>query len=194
MIDLLCSKFDIDDIIIRNHPSTVESKLLSFKNIDHSKKAVEFINKCEKIITINSSVAFEAALYGKPVFILGQSPYEILSEDLNDLNKKFNYKDINTLERKKKINYLTFVYMIPYELLFDLEYIRYRLSNPKLTDLYKYHLSYYKEKYKKLPVEKVNLLQQIFSVKNKNNHKVLRLLGFKIKFKRKKKNVKKLKS
>ena len=83
--------------------------------------------------------------------------------------------------------------MIPYELLFDLEYIRYRLSNPKLTDLYKYHLSYYKEKYKKLPVEKVNLLQQIFSVKNKNNHKVLRLLGFKIKFKRKKKNVKKLK-
>lgn len=193
LIDLLCSKFDIDDIIIRNHPSTVESKLLSFKNIDHSKKAVEFINKCEKIITINSSVAFEAALYGKPVFILGQSPYEILSEDLNDLNKKFNYKDINTLERKKKINYLTFVYMIPYELLFDLEYIRYRLSNPKLTDLYKYHLSYYKEKYKKLPVEKVNLLQQIFSVKNKNNHKVLRLLGFKIKFKRKKKNVKKLK-
>lgn len=33
--------------------------------------------------------------------------------------------------------------------------------------------------------EKINILQQIFSVKNKDSHKILRLLGFKIKFKRK---------
>ncbi len=108
--------------------------------------------------------------------------------EINKLDSKYI---INNLDRKKKINYFTFVYMIPFELFFDLEYIRYRLSNPKLTDLYKYHLSYYKKKYKKLNVERVNLLQQIFSVKN--NHIALRLLGVKIKFIRKKKKVKKLK-
>lgn len=186
LIDLLCLNFDIKDIIIRNHPSTKESKLLSFQNIDHSKKAFEFIKKCDKIITINSSVAFEAALYGKPVYILGQSPYEILSENLNDINKNFK-ENIDTLERRKKINYLTFVYMVPYELLFNLEYIRYRLSNPKLKDLYEYHLSYYRRKFKKFRLVKtLNTLGRIFSIHddNGNTHKIIHLLGFKIKLRK----------
>lgn len=153
LVDLLVNNFDEDEILIRNHPYNDAQKLLSFKNLDYSTISAEFIAKCKKILTINSSIAFEASLYDKPVYILGDSPFKMLSAKLSTLTDK-SYKIKNTAERKLLINYLTFVYMIPYDLIFNVEYLRYRLKNPALIDLYKYHFNYYVNKYQKLRKEK----------------------------------------
>lgn len=166
LISFLKEKFYINDIIIRNHPSTIEEKLLTFNNIDNSVKAVEFIHKCEKIITINSSVAFEAALYNKPVYILGDSPYKMLAEDLSTLTIE-NHKIKNDLLRTMKINFLTFVYMVPYELFFNIEYLRYRLTNPSTVEIFNYHVNYYKNKKRELDIKQlISLKKEIENLKS----------------------------
>ena len=42
--------------------------------------------------------------------------------------------------------------------------------------------------YKNQPFDNLTLIQKIFSIRNENNHKVLTILGIKIKFKRGKNN------
>lgn len=145
LIDMICGYYSEDDVIIRNHPASTEDKLLNFKNVDKSARALDFINKCEKIVTINSNLAYEAALYKKPVYILGQSPYEMLSEDVNDIcGIPKVYKEEEMLI---KLNYLTFLYMVPYKLINNLGYLRYRLTNPPFDELFNFHIAYYQEQY-----------------------------------------------
>ena len=120
-------------ILIREHPSSHLS-YKKFGNIDFSQNSIGFINKCESIITINSSVGLEALLFNKNVKILGDSPFAFIDKLSNDKEKLL------------AINFAVFGYMIPYEFLFNYNYYLWRLSKPTEQEIFNKHLKFYEQK------------------------------------------------
>jgi capsule polysaccharide export protein KpsC/LpsZ len=78
--------------------------------------AVQFINKCEEIYCLNSSVGIEAILLGRKAKIFGDSPFKNVCSMNEDL-------------QIKALNFIVFGYLIHKELLFNDSYYKYRLAN-----------------------------------------------------------------
>ena len=57
-----------------------------------------------------------------------------------------NIHSLKNIEEKssdiKLLNYMVFAYFAPWELMFDCDYIRWRLKNPKIIDVYRKNLSF----------------------------------------------------
>ena len=60
-------------ILVRPHPGAHLTPKPG-PRIDRSKTSAAFVARCERILTLSSSVAVEAMLQGKPVTLLGESP------------------------------------------------------------------------------------------------------------------------
>jgi len=151
--------YDKKDVLIRKHPLGLMELNKSLVNLDDSKNSIEFINKCEKIVTINSSVGFEALFFGKDVYAKGDSPYSFfVSSDLNDVccDKK---------ELKKFLNFFLFSYLIPYSLLYDKEYYKFRLSDPSEKEIFEFHKNYILEN-KSLELIKEEKISFLINEKN----------------------------
>lgn len=105
-------------VLIRNHPraSMQYGCTASLGNgvIDKSLNSLEFISKCNKIVTINSSVAFEAMLMGKEVEILGDSPFA----EIPKMDEK---------TRLVALNFAVFGYLIPGTVWGNRKYLDFRL-------------------------------------------------------------------
>ena len=140
LIKLAFKHFNPNDIIIRNHPGNPKEKQYKYKNIDKSSSSYEFINRCNSILTINSSVGLEAILLNKEAFIVGDSPFNFLSADIQS---KQNI--INKTEELLRLNFVIFGYLIPLKLLFDQQYLQWRLNMPSNVEIYNKHLEYYKK-------------------------------------------------
>jgi len=78
--------------------------------------AVQFINKCEEIYCLNSSIGIEAILLGRKAKIFGDSPFKNVCSMNEDL-------------QIKALNFIVFGYLIHKELLFNDSYYKYRLAN-----------------------------------------------------------------
>lgn len=129
-------KFCDNAIAMRYHPGDPLRASINSGNVPEG-SLFDFICKCKRIMSINSNVEFEAMLLGKPVYDeSGVSRY-----------RGFTNAVLGHLEDKiisdEAINYLTFVKMVPFELVDDEEYLKYRMSEPSDLELYKYHLNYY---------------------------------------------------
>ncbi len=122
-------------ILVRPHPEDKKPVLDSPFVLDTSESAREFLLQCEKIYTLNSSVAFECLLWDKPVVILGESPADFLSWE-----KK---KVMTTQEYLAYLNYLFLGYLVPAAYLFDRDYYAWRLDNPTLEAIRQKHLAYW---------------------------------------------------
>lgn len=103
--------------LIRNHPSAsmgfINSKSLGGGILDDSRDSLEFISKCKKIMTINSSVGFQAILMGRKVEILGDNPFKAIPS-------------MSEEEKLLALNFAVFSYLIPSELFGDAEYYKFR--------------------------------------------------------------------
>lgn len=106
-------------VLVRPHPMAgyilkPDSKI----EIDDITKgnAVEFINKCDKIYCLNSSVGFEAILLGRKAKIFGDSPFR-------------NVCDMDEDTQLKALNFAVFGYLIHRDLLFNENYYPFRLEN-----------------------------------------------------------------
>ena len=128
--------FGKSNVLFRSHPGaqTYFSSIL-----DRSSSPIHFFKRINKLITINSSMAFEASLWEKPVMVLGDSPFQLLSDDIVN-NKCAADKHI------EELNFLALNYIIPYELIFDYDYYMWRLSSPSEAEIRKYHLNFYLNK------------------------------------------------
>lgn len=120
-----------NQVLIRKHPFGHADY---FSAQDDSKSVIEFIKRVSRIITINSSIGFEAMLYGKSCQVLGDSPFTFIA------NPPKGEPDNNLLVA---INFFLFGYLIPFKLLFDCEYYRWRLGEPSEIEIYNFHLDYY---------------------------------------------------
>lgn len=114
----IASKSYNGSLLIRNHPlsSTGYLKPASLGGeLDTSSNSLEFVSKCKKIYTLNSSVAFEALLFGKEVRIFGDNPFRQL---------QFMNKD----ELISALNFAVFSYLIPTTRLYDENYYSMRIN------------------------------------------------------------------
>jgi len=126
-----------DELILRMHPGdTSYSKYKTVKNIDTSDSSMKFVIKSKRIATVSSNVAFEAMLWGRTIYTTGKCAYSFKAQK-NLSDKKENVVDIDF------INFVVFAYLIPYELMTDEKYMRWRLTRPSEIEIYNYHLNYY---------------------------------------------------
>lgn len=130
ILDYAKRKYQGKNILIRKHPGGYKDYQIDGFHVDHSDDSQEFCMKCKKVISINSSVILEAFLLGKEVEILGQSPFNFIL----DLPKE---------ERDLAFNYFIYSYLMPYELLFNYEYYKWRIEEKSPLKIFIYHKFYY---------------------------------------------------
>jgi len=115
--------------LIRAHPGSRFS-LRNSSNLDNSSSSLGFLKRCKEIVTINSSVGLEALLLNIPVTILGECSYSFCNVE-------------NIVERTRRLTFYLFSYLVPFELLFDIDYIRFRLNTDNEHLIIKKHIDYY---------------------------------------------------
>lgn len=169
-LNLLASK---DEVLARGHPQAAKSIEGSKKFIiDNSHNSIEWILKCRRIVSSVSNIGFEAMLLGKTSYVLSSS-------------MPFYYKAVKSLSVLEDeivnlsfLNYLIFCYFAPYELMFDKDYLDFRLSNPSLEKVYKRNCEFILRKInwtKKEPVTQKWILEHFHKL---NKEKVREILEY----------------
>lgn len=119
------------NLLIRPHPGS----LFTIKGhrflVDDSSSSVEFIKKCGKLITINSSVGLEALLFGRSVVTLGDSSYKFITLSRNEK------------ELLQRLSFYLFCYLAPFSEIYNTQYIRFRLKKPSELEILQWHLNAY---------------------------------------------------
>lgn len=119
-------------IRVRGHPGSVFwIKQGQGFEPDDSHNSIEFIRRCARIVTINSSVGLEAILMGIQVRSLGECSY------------KFIVDERRPEEVVSRLAYYLFGYLVPRELLFDLRYLRFRIGKPTEAQIVARHVEHY---------------------------------------------------
>ncbi len=148
----VAGKFSEDDVCWRMHPEDPLHAQLAVKNKSQHKTTVDFILDCKRVLSLSSNMIYEAMLFDRIGYDIGFSHYSFQGNDTLD-----------TLEDKKPdirfLNFVAFAYLIPYEVLDNPDYIRFRLSRPSETDIYRYHLNYY--------FDRLNLKYEIIDEKDR---------------------------
>lgn len=129
--------FSRREIAIRKHPSDpygAQYKVYA-DMIKNGGNVVDFILSCENIATVGSNVGIEAMYYNRGAYVITEIPsYYVAAHDFNEKPKCAD---------EDFLNFYALGYLAPFELMTDLEYIRWRLSNPSETEIFNKHLEYY---------------------------------------------------
>ena len=135
IIEKVKTIYNDDEVVIRTHPACpymIDNKI----SHDNTENSLNWVLKCKRIITTVSNVGYEAMLLGKTSYVLSK-------------NMPFSINTINTLENVenyvvdlKYLNYITFGFYAPFDLMFDIDYIRWRLTKPTPIEIYNYNLNY----------------------------------------------------
>jgi len=142
LIETVKVKYNRDTILIRKHPGGLRDYPDSLADLDYSKNSIEFLKKCKRIATINSSVGLEALLFGKETYILGDSPFAFAAG-----NKIGNPQIMLSKEEcQLALNFFIFCYIIPYELLYEPNYIFWRLTGPSEKEIFLFNLNHYRKR------------------------------------------------
>ena len=124
-------RFTAEELLMRPHPGAMMQPKPSGR-IDDSPTSADFVARCAGVLTLNSSVAVEAMLQQKPVTVLGESPARHLAG--------------NTLEEARiasleELEFLLLNYFVPYQLVFDADYLRWRITGPTEAAIRVRHLN-----------------------------------------------------
>ncbi len=118
-------------LLVRRHPGSLFSIAGYWFTTDTSYDSLEFIQHCKRIVTINSSLGLEALLLGTPATVLGDASYRyVLDAD-------------DERERIARLAFFLFAYLVPEQLMFDLDYLRFRLTGPHESAIVARHLAAY---------------------------------------------------
>lgn len=126
--------FGKENILLRRHPS---ADTIISGEYDASPSVSDFIQRVDSILCINSSVGLEAAMLGKKVMFLGDSPFRILSTDLTSEDNEIPPDFVDML------NFILLNYLVPSELAGSPAYSRWRLTNPSEIEIRRKHLEFY---------------------------------------------------
>lgn len=131
LISYVRQQHTLENILVRAHPGSLFRLRDDIFSIDASANSLEFIQKCHSIYTINSSVGLEALLCEKKTNILGDCSYAFVAEEAPGPTR------VNAMA------FYLFAYLVPFELIFNLEYLRFRLDHPAELDIVRKHLQFY---------------------------------------------------
>jgi len=137
---------EASQVLIRRHPSSQFWPSDHLGVIDDSPNALHFISAVDRVMTINSSVAFEALLWGRETVVLGDSPAACLA-------RLVRIRDSTAYRRLMEA--LMIGYLIPDQFLFSVDYYRWRLRKPRLIEILTRHREAYSQE-----VGKSHRLQQ----------------------------------
>ncbi len=124
------SKLNFPDkrIAYKVHPGSFFDLKLENGGVSYN-SGTDFIFDCDAVLTINSSMGFEALLWGKQAYVLGGAAYAHIAT-MSDEEK-----------RNKALCFYLRNYLVPFELVFSLEYINFRLTNPSEGEIEKMHIT-----------------------------------------------------
>lgn len=131
LISYVRQQHTLENILVRAHPGSLFRLRDDIFSIDASANSLEFIQKCHSIYTINSSVGLESLLCEKKTNILGDCSYAFVAEEASGPTR------VNAMA------FYLFAYLVPFELIFNLEYLRFRLDHPAELDIVRKHLQFY---------------------------------------------------
>jgi hypothetical protein len=118
-------------VLARGHPGSVFALKPDWYALDDSSDSLAFIRRCEKILTINSSVGLEALLMQTPVEVLGDCAHRYIAETDDEG------------ERTARLAFYLFAYLVPMQSIYDPGYVRFRLGRPSEFEIVVRHLAAY---------------------------------------------------
>ncbi len=149
--------YNDDEIVIRTHPAypyVVNRKI----ELDNTGTSIDWVLKCKRVVTTVSNVGYEAMLLGKTSYVLSKNmPFSVGT--INDLDNVEEH-----VVGLKYLNYITFGFYAPFDLMFDIDYIRWRLTMPSPLEIYNYNLNYILRK---------NNIEDIFDKKPRDRQKYI---------------------
>jgi hypothetical protein len=116
--------------LVRAHPGSLFAVKPGSHTVDASPNSIEFIRRCAHLLTINSSVGLEALLLDIPVTTMGDSSYRHIAE-------------ADGHERSSRLAHYLFAYLVPMDLIYQADYLRFRLSDPGEDRIVRRHLAAY---------------------------------------------------
>lgn len=126
-------------LLVRPHPQGNHDVAEVDATLDDSLLVSHFLERCKRLLTINSSVALEAMLAGIPSYVLGDAPTAFAARKSLDDDRD----PLSNADMCLALNFLVLGYLIPYELLFDAAYYRWRLTHPRELEILNCHQSYW---------------------------------------------------
>lgn len=112
-----------EQVLVRSHPGARFAYRGGLGVRDDSADALAFLARCDLVVSINSSLLAEAALWEVPFLAMGDTPFASLGVEAS--------AQLDTGERQLLLTALFLGYLAPIDLLFDLDYYRWRLEAPR---------------------------------------------------------------
>lgn len=140
-------RIPMKDVLVRKHPGDFYgAQYKTYRTaMDRCANPIEFILQCREICTLSSNVAVEALLWGKTTYIYFDCPGSC------GARRALDSRTTRIEPNDRFLSFFVFAYLIPYDYLTDVEYIRWRLTEPSEHEIYMRHLTYYMGK-KGLPL------------------------------------------
>lgn len=141
MIDDILDDYPYQKINVRLHPGDMYKATYRFPQYDASDSPFPFLLNSKRIVAIGSNMLFEAMLWKR----IACSKVDVMPANLF-CNKSYDAGK-EKAETELFVNFFMFSFLTPSELAYDEEYLRWRISEPTETEIYKCHLMYYLEKF-----------------------------------------------
>lgn len=154
---LLSQRSIMPPVVVRTNPGSYFSlhSLPDGLEMDRSQSPIDFVMRCKRIATINSGISVEALLLGRDALVYGDSPFQYcITPETGQCNAPaFAFFLLN--------------YLVPWELAFKPEYIRWRLDKPSEDEILRRHLEgYMQEKIRLLEIRVAELESQLAGIQS----------------------------
>lgn len=137
LLNRVAHRFGKKNMLVRKHPADPFAATYPHykKQISQEGSILDFYLNCEEIVSLSSNTSIEAMYWGKKTWCILDTTHSMvcgrkIEEDAKMASDAF-------------LHFYAFCYLIPYELLTDLDYLRWRLSEPSELAIYERHLEFY---------------------------------------------------
>lgn len=154
---LLVEKHVAPPILVRTHPGSYFSirHLPAGLIPDDSSSSLAFALRCKRIHTINSGLAVESLLMGRNTIVRGDSPFAFCVDAETGKGDP------------KALTFFLLNYLVPWQIAFSPEYLRWRLGKPSEHEIKQYHLDeFMQDKIKQLELQVNELERQLDEIRS----------------------------
>lgn len=113
---------------VRPHPGSVFAPRGDWFRLDDSADSFTFVQRCKRVLTVNSSVAVEALLLGREIEVFGDSSFGLVLDAGDEC------------ERRDRLAFFLLAYLVPLSVLLIPAYLRFRLGRPSEEAIILRHL------------------------------------------------------
>ncbi len=141
LIDDVLDIYNPKDIFVRLHPGDMYKATYRLPYYDVTPTPFPFLINSKRVAAVGSNLLFEAMLWKRiPCSMANVMPSNIMcNQDYISVKEKDDVEEF--------VNFFVFSFLVPFDLAYEEEYLRWRLSNPSEKEIYMFHLEYYMKKF-----------------------------------------------